>query len=272
MKWKMNKNNNKTVNHPPAADAAAAELPAATWSRNHSGKLLHYYIRQIKHEKYYLKWSDPISAQLCMTIRCNLRRVRTSVHLNHNFQPKTNPSLNKNQYLKNPAFQSPKNPVTLYPSFLNSKKQNKKKHQSLILRTMLVKQSPIKNDHFYWGSQQLTPQRLVNALTARRQKKIPTLRYANANHPPPYPVPHIFEECWPDNWDEIVLTNADERIEKTRNDTARLVKSDLNFHLFFQTLLSLLQKIRNLSKIALFSLKRHHPLHPSASSCSAKKN
>jgi len=68
-----------------------------------------------------------------------------------------------------------------------------------------------------------------------------------------------------------VLTNADERIEKTRNDTARLVKSDLNFHLFFQTLLSLLQKIRNLSKIALFSLKRHHPLHPSASSCSAKK-
>ena len=42
-------------------------------------------------------------------------------------KPKTNPSLNKNQYLKNPAFQSPKNPVTLYPSFLNSKKENKKK-------------------------------------------------------------------------------------------------------------------------------------------------
>ena len=44
-------NNNKTVNnHPPAA--ADAELPAATWSRNHSGKLLHYYyIRQIKHKK-----------------------------------------------------------------------------------------------------------------------------------------------------------------------------------------------------------------------------
>jgi len=36
------------------------------------------------------------------------------------------------------------------------------------------------------------PKDLVNALTARRQKKIPTLRYANANHPPPYPAPHIF--------------------------------------------------------------------------------
>ena len=93
MKWKMNKNNNKTVNHPPAAaaDAAATELPAATWSRNHSGKLLHYYIRQIKHKKHYLKWSDPISAQLCMTIRCNLRRVRTSVHLNHDFQTQNQP-------------------------------------------------------------------------------------------------------------------------------------------------------------------------------------
>ena len=193
MKWKMNKNNNKTVNHPPAAaNAAATELPAATWSRNHSGKLLHYYIQQIKHKKHYLKWSDPISAQLCMTIRCNLRRVRTSVHLNHDFQPKTNPSLNKNQYLKNPAFQYPQKSCNPLSILLNSKKQNKKKHQSLILRTMLVKQSPIKNDHFYWGSQQLTPQRLVNALTARRQKKIPTLRYANANHPPPYPAPHIF--------------------------------------------------------------------------------
>jgi hypothetical protein len=50
MKWKKikNNNNNKTVNHPPAA--AAAKLPVATWSRNHSGKLLHYYIRQIKHK------------------------------------------------------------------------------------------------------------------------------------------------------------------------------------------------------------------------------
>ena len=48
MKWKKikNNNNNKTVNHPPAA----AKLPVATWSRNHSGKLLHYYIRQIKHK------------------------------------------------------------------------------------------------------------------------------------------------------------------------------------------------------------------------------
>jgi len=161
-------------------------------------------------------------------------------------KPKTNPSLNKNQYLKNPAFQSPKNPVTLYPSFLNSKKQNKKKHQSLILRTMLVKQSPIKNDHFYWGSQQLTPQRLVNALTARRQKKIPTLCYANANHPPPYPALHIF---WGMLTRQLRCNRADKRWwenrkRKTRNDTARLVKSDLNFHLFFQTLLSLLQKIR----------------------------
>ena len=131
-------------------------------------------------------------------------------------KPKTNPSLNKNQYLKNPAFQSPKNPVTLYPSFLNSKKQNKKKHQSLILRTMLVKQSPIKNDHFYWGSQQLTPQRLVNALTARRQKK-KYLRYAMLMLTTPRPTlpSTFFEECWPDNWDVIVLTNADERIEKT---------------------------------------------------------
>ena len=59
--------------------------------RNHSGKLLHYYIRQIKHKKHYLKWSDPISAQLCMTIRCNLRRVRTSVHLNHDFQTQNQP-------------------------------------------------------------------------------------------------------------------------------------------------------------------------------------
>ena len=33
----------------------------------------------------------------------------------------------KNQYLKNPAFQSPKNPVTLYPSFLNSKKTKQEK-------------------------------------------------------------------------------------------------------------------------------------------------
>lgn len=199
MKWKMNKN----INNPPAADAAAIELPAATWSRNHSGKLLHYYIRQIKHKKHYLKWSDPISAQLCMTIRCNLRRVRTSVHLNHDFpNPKPTHHWIKNQYLKNPAFQSPKNPVTLYPSFLNSKKQNKKKHQSLILRTMLVKQSPIKNDHFYWGSQQLTPQRLVNALTARRQKK-KYLRYAMLmlTIPPPYPAPLHF------------LRNADPTIE-----------------------------------------------------------
>lgn len=127
MKWKMNKNNNKTVNHPPAAaDAAATELPAATWSRNHSGKLLHYYIRQIKHKKHYLKWSDPISAQLCMTIRCNLRRVRTSVHLNHDFQPKTNPSLNKNQYLKNPAFQYPQkscNPLSILPQFKKTKQE-----------------------------------------------------------------------------------------------------------------------------------------------------
>lgn len=74
-------------------------------------------------------------------------------------------------------------------------------------------------------------------------EKIPTLCYANANQPPPYPAPYIFlrnADQHADNWDEIVLKNADERIEKTRNDTARLVKSDLNFHLFFLTLLSLL--------------------------------
>jgi len=131
----MNKNNNKTVNHPPAADATAAELPAATWSRNHSGKLLHYYIWQIKHKKHYLKWSDPISAQLCMTIRCNLRRVRTSVHLNHDFQPKTNPSLNKkhqktprfsHQYIKKPGLSVPKkscNPLSILSQFKKTKQE-----------------------------------------------------------------------------------------------------------------------------------------------------
>lgn len=64
MKWKMNKN----INNPPAADAAAIELPAATWSRNHSGKLLHYYIRQIKHKKTLPKM---IRSDLCSAMYDN---------------------------------------------------------------------------------------------------------------------------------------------------------------------------------------------------------
>jgi len=47
-----------------------------------------------------------------------------------------------------------------------------------------------------------------------------------------------------DYWDDIVptLKRKKEKVKITIDTTARLVKSDLNFHLFFQTLLSLLQK------------------------------
>jgi len=44
-----------------------------------------------------------------------------------------------------------------------------------------------------------------------------------------------------DYWDAIVLNHRKEFFKKEKPDTARLVKSDLNFHLFFQTLLSLLK-------------------------------
>ena len=67
-----------------------------------------------------------------------------------------------------------------------------------------------------------------------------------------------------DYWDDIVQTlkRKKEKVKITIDTTARLVKSDLNFHLFFQTLLSLLQKNNNNNKTTkqqkinlLFSLK-----------------
>ena len=46
------------------------------------------------------------------------------------------------------------------------------------------------------------------------------LRYAMLMLTTPRPTlpSTFFEECWPDNWDVIVLTNADERIEKEKQE------------------------------------------------------
>jgi hypothetical protein len=91
----------------------------------------------------------------------------------------------------------------------------------------------------------------------------------------------LIEEWWRSNMTDpakywlLRWYRADRKKKKKKklnNTTARLVKSDLNFHLFFQTLLSLLQKTttttNNKNKL-LFSLKdttQSPSLHPSASS------
>ena len=84
----------------------------------------------------------------------------------------------------------------------------------------------------------------------------PPEKHANAILITPFKTPQGVwtpdHHIWPDYWNTIVLNHRKElKKKKEKPDTARLVKSDLNFHLFFQTLLSLLEKKANIK----FSLK-----------------
>ena len=91
----------------------------------------------------------------------------------------------------------------------------------------------------------------------------PPEKHANAILITPFKTPQGVwtpdHHIWPDYWNTIVLNHRKElKKKKEKPDTARLVKSDLNFHLFFQPLLSLLKNKQQHNKSFLSKTTLSH--------------
>jgi hypothetical protein len=118
--------------------------------------ILTYTMKKRKHDLWKIR-SDICSA---MTIR---KKPEWEIQLTkiHDFLlRKQSPKFNNTNLTFWRGQQNSKSCNSPFPSSIQEKK-----HQSLILRTMCWSSPKVanKNDHLYWGSQQLTPQRLVNA-------------------------------------------------------------------------------------------------------------